>query len=109
MSKILDATCDAAGVVTANGQTVPAAEVLSEGTKASEGLLFLEREKARYLPSNATDIKDLIESLVTILNQTITILTGLDGVTVTPGSQAANITTLTNLKTQLDNSKGSIK
>lgn len=109
MSKILDATCDATGVVTAEGQTVPAAVVLSEGKKASNGVLLLDGEKANYLPSSATDIKDLISSLVEIINQIATIATGLDAVTVSPGGQAAPIALLQTLKTQLDATKEQLK
>lgn len=109
MSKILDATCNATGVVTAEGQTVPAAEVLSEGKKASSGVLLLEGDKARYLPSSATDIKDLISSLVEIINQIATIATGLDAVTVSPGGQAAAIVQLQLMKTQLEATKEQLK
>lgn len=109
MSKIIDATCSASGVVTADGVTVQSAEVLSEGTKASSGLLFVEAEKARYLPSNATDIKDLITNLVGIIDQISVIVTTLDGVTTSPGSAAAAIATLGTLKTQLNQSKETLK
>lgn len=69
MSKILDATCDQDGKVTADGVEVPAADVtvLSEGKQDSSGLLFMQGDKARYLPSSATDIKTTIEKLVSIL------------------------------------------
>lgn len=109
MSKILDAECSSAGVVTADGVTVESAEVLSEGKKHSEGLLFLEGEKARYIPSSATDIKDLITRVVGIVDQITTIVTTLDGVTTSPGSAAAAIATLTTLKTQLNQSKDTLK
>jgi len=109
MSKILNATCSAAGVVMAEGQTVPAAVVLSEGKKASNGVLLLEGDKANYLTSNAADIKALIESLVTIINQIATIATGLDAVTVSPGGQTAAITMLQTMKTQLEATKEQLK
>lgn len=109
MSKILDATCNAVGVVTAEGQVVESALVLSEGKKASSGVLLMEGDKARYLPSNATDIKDLITSLVEIVNQIATIATGLDAVTVSPGTQAANIVALQLLKTELELTKEQLK
>lgn len=109
MSKVLDAMCNAAGVVTAEGQTVPVATVLSEGKKASSGVLLMQGEKAAYVTSNASDIKDLISSLVEIINQVAVIATGLDAVTVSPGSQAAAITQLQVLKTQLDLTKEQLK
>lgn len=67
MSKILDATCSAAGVVTADGVPVNAAEVQSEGKQSSSGLLIMDGEKAWYLPSSATDIKTDIEKEVDAL------------------------------------------
>lgn len=109
MSKILEASCSALGIVTSEGVPVPAAEVMSEGNQTSTGLLFLEGETAKYLPSSATDIKALIQNMVSILNSTITILTGLDAVTVSPGTQAANIAALTALKVQLDATKDLLK
>lgn len=109
MSKILDATCSAAGVVTAEGQTVLAATVLSEGKKASSGVLLLEGQKARYLTSNATDIKDLITKVVEIVNQIATIATGLDAASNSPGGQTAAIATLQTLKTTLDATKEQLK
>ena len=109
MSKILDATCSEDGEVTAGGVSVESAEILSEGTKQSSGLLFLEADKARYLPSSATDIKELIEALVEIVNQIATIASGLDAVTVSPGSQAAAIAQLQTLKTELEQSKETLK
>lgn len=109
MSKILNATCNATGVVTAEGQTVPAAVVLSEGKKQSSGVLLMEGDKATYVTSNASDIKSLIESLVTIINQIATIATGLDAVTVSPGSAAASIAVLQTMKTQLEATKEQLK
>lgn len=109
MSKILYATCDASGKVSVDGLEVPEAQVLSEGTKESEGLLFVQGPKARYLPSSAGDIKDLIGSLVGIVDQIATIASGLDAVTVSPGGQAAAIAQLQTLKTQLEQSGEALK
>lgn len=109
MSKLLDATCDASGKVTTEGIILDDALVLSEGTKASQGLLFMEGDKARYMPSSATDIKDLIIAMVGIIDQVATIATTLDAVTVSPGSAASAIAQLQTLKTQLDQSKGTLK
>lgn len=109
MSKILNATCNESGVVTAEGQAVPAAVVLSEGKQASAGVLLLDGEKANYLTSSAADIKTLISSLVEIINQIATIASGLDAVTVSPGGQAAAIAQLQSLKTELDATKEELK
>lgn len=107
MSKILSATCEA-GTVTVEGQTVMA-EVLSQGTKSSEGVLILEGEEALYLPSSALDIKELIESLNTIIQQIVIITTSLDSVTTSPGTAAAAIAQLTLLKTQLNLTKDNLR
>lgn len=107
MSKILDATC-LNSQVTVEG-TVIEAEIFSEGMKQSSGAALFEKDKVYYLTSNATDIKELIESLVIILNQIIIITTALDAVTLSPGSATAAITQLTLLKTQLDLTKENLK
>lgn len=107
MTKIIAADCSG-NVVTADGKTV-VAEVLSQGTKPSEGVLALDGLKAVYLTSNAADIKKLIEDVVAIINQVSVVLTGLDGVTTTPGSNAAGIVVLTTLKTQLNLTKDNLK
>lgn len=109
MSKILEASCDANGKVTADGAEVPEAVVLSLGKKASTGVLLLDGEKACYFPSSATDIQDLIENVVGIIDQTKLILAGLDAVSTSPGSQASNIAQLEVLKTQLDQTKEQLK
>lgn len=109
MSKILSATCDAQGKVTAEGVEVVGAIVLSEGKKASSGVAVLDGDKVWYLTSSATDIKDLITKLVEIVNQIATISTTLDAVTVSPGNATAAITQLQTMKTQLEQSKETLK
>lgn len=107
MSKILDASCDASGKVTCEGVEIPTATVLSEGKKASTGVMLLDGSKARYVTSSATDIKDLITSLVEIVNQTAVILSAIDG--TLGGSNSAAIAQLQVYKTQLDASKDTLK
>jgi uncharacterized protein YukE len=128
MSKILDATCDASGVVTADSVVVPEAEVLSEGKQQSSGLLFLEGPKARYFPSSATDIKstiektvDALEDLASVLNTIATTLTSIGAnmtgdTTAPPGDLGANVATIiskateiTAVQTQLETLKGALK
>lgn len=109
MSKILDATCDAAGNVKVGGLLVPDAIIMSEGKKASSGLLLIDGHRPRYFPSSATDIKDLIAAVVGIVDQLTIIATGLDAVTTSPGSVAAAITQLGVLKTQLQQSGEALK
>ena len=109
MSKILNASCSSTGVVSCEGFQVTDAQVLSEGRKASEGLLFIDKDNKKYLPSSATDIKDLITSLVQIITQVEGILTGIDAATNTPGAQSSAIASLTNLRTQLNQTKDQLK
>lgn len=107
MSKILSATCEN-GIVKIEGKTVTAT-VLSQGKKASSGLGVIEKNQVTYLPSNASDIKDLIASLETIIGKIGDIATNLDAVTTTPGSASALITELATLKTNLGATKDNLK
>jgi hypothetical protein len=112
MSKILEASC-VGGVVTADGVPVPAADILSEGVGASEGVLMLEGEQAKYLPSSAGDIKTAIEKTVSAIQTVAQILTAIGasmtGPTTAPppslaadlGDLAATLTELTTLKETL--------
>jgi len=110
VSKILSATCNAAGQVTADDVVVTAAEVLSEGTKASTGVLLLEGDSTpKYLTSNAADLKKAIEDLSAIIAKIIEIVANHDTVTVSPGSAAANIALLTALKTTFEATKETLK
>jgi hypothetical protein len=114
LSKILDATCNAAGLVSAEGVTVPAAEVLSEGKQASAGLLFLDGEKARYLPSSATDIKTTLEKMASALTTIATALTsigaGMTGpTTAPPPTLAADVASIASVVTQINVLKEALK
>lgn len=109
MSKVLVAACDANSKVTVSGIEVDIAQILSEGKKASTGIVILNRDKAFYLTSNATDIKDLIIKLVDIVNQIATVASGLDGATNSPGAQASAIAQIQTLKGELDAMKGTLK
>lgn len=128
MSKILDATCDSSGVVTADGVVVPNTLVLSEGKQQSSGLLFIEKDKPRYLPSNAKDIKtniektiDALEDLASVLNTIATTLTSIGANmqgsdTAPPPDLGANVaiiiskaTEITSVQTQLEALKGALK
>ncbi len=97
MSKIFDATCTADSVVKVQGQAVNAT-ILSEGKKASTGIVALQGSTATYITSNASDVKLLIENINTlvgkiadVVDQVVLALSALDGVTTTPGSAAAAI------------------
>lgn len=107
MTKIIAASCEA-NIVTVEGKEIDA-EILSQGMKSSEGVVAVDKDKVVYLTSNAADIKKAIEDLTAIIQKVIEIATGLDAVTVSPGSQAANIALLTTLKTQFELTKDDLK
>lgn len=109
MSKILPATSDASGVVTAESTTVSSATMLSEGNQASTGLLIMQDTLSWYMTSSATDIKTTIEKLVTVIEKTADSVTqiattltsigaGMTGpTTAPPGTLATDVVAL-NLK-----------
>lgn len=127
MAKMLEATCDAAGKVTALGVVVDVAVVISEGKQASSGVLILDGAKATYIASSATDVKTTIEKLVSVIDDLNSSLTEVTtaftsiGAVVGPGwvpppslaTAAANITakvvTLTATKATLNTLKGALK
>lgn len=100
MSKILPATCSAASVVTVENKPVQAT-ILSNGKAQSTGVVLLEQDKSTYLTSNASDIHDLIVNIGSLVDQIKLCLNGLDGVTASPGSNAAAIAVVDTLKAQL--------
>jgi len=115
-------------MVSSEGIEVPAASVLSEGNQASSGLLFLDGETARYLTTNATDIKTTIEKTVaalddlsSVLNTIATTLTsigaGMTGpTTAPPGTLVTDVATIvskaleiTATKVELETLKDALK
>lgn len=108
MSRVLEATCEA-GVVTVEGLVLEDAVILSEGVASSEGIVIIQGGAAYYVASRALDLKEVIESLVEIITQIATIASGLDAVTVTPGSNAAAIAMLTTMKTQFELKKDNLR
>jgi hypothetical protein len=109
MNKIVEATCSAAGIVTIDGKPISEAVILSEGNAASEGIAMIEGETVTYVTSNATDIKDLITDLESIIQQVITVLTAANGGLTSPGALTAGIASLTTLKTQFGLKKDLLK
>jgi hypothetical protein len=128
LSKILEATCDATGLVHAEGVPVPAAEVLSKGAASSEGLLFLEEKKAKYLPSSADDIESTIQDVIDALDAIGPALTEIasaltaigakmTGPTTSPpptlptsvATIASKVILISTAKTQLTTLKGALK
>ncbi len=79
MSKMIEASC-IGGIVTADEVSIPAAVIMSEGVAASEGILILDEERAKYITSSAQDLKTTIEDLITILGDVKNALSSIDGV-----------------------------
>lgn len=112
MSRALDATCES-GAVKIQGKVVTAT-ILSQGTKSSDGLAILEADKVTYVTSNASDIKDLISqltSLIQLVSDTFSSIgTGMTGVTTAPPpTLPAAITQLAAMKSTLDTMKDNLK
>lgn len=108
MSKVLAAEC-AAGVVQVEGLPIADCEVLSQGTKPSEGIVVLDQDKSRYLTGHAEDLAEVIESLDLIFQQVIAILTALDGVSTSPGTVTAAVAALTLAEVQFALMKESLR
>lgn len=114
MSKIMDATCSAAGVVTAQGVPVDVATVLSEGNQASSGILLIDGDKAWFFPSSATDIKSTIEQVADAITRIANLITlvgaGMTGpTTAPPPTLAADIAAINLVVTQLNQLKVALK
>jgi len=114
MSKILDATCNAAGVVTADGTTVIGAIVLSEGHQASEGLAVMDGDKVWYLTSSATDVKTTIEKMADAITKIANLFTSVGGgmtgpTTAPPPTLVTDVLALNTLVTELNTLKAALK
>lgn len=72
---MLDATCENSTVTVEEVELE--AEILSQGTKASEGIVVLDKDKAKYLTSNATDIVETIEKLNLVIDDLVSALTSV--------------------------------
>ncbi len=107
MSKVLPATC-LNNQVKILDQNVDAT-ILSQGKKSSTGVVLLDKGELTYVTGHALDVKELIESLVTILEKIVLITTGIDGASNSPGGQTANIAQLTVLKTTLSATKDNLR
>ncbi len=69
--------------------------------KPSTGLALIEHDKVNYITSNATDIKDLITNIGTLVDQIVVALSGIDALTTSPGTNAASIALVSTLKATL--------
>ena len=114
MSKILAATCDESGKVTADGVVVPEAVVLSLGKQSSSGLLYLDGDKAWYFPSSATDIETTLGHVSAALEKIANTLTAIGGgmtgpTTAPPPTLPTAVSEIMQIKAQLDQLKGALK
>jgi hypothetical protein len=112
VSKTLNASC-AAGVVTVEGKPIEA-EILSEGVGSSEGAIILDKEKAFYIASNATDLKTTLEKIsdaLTKVGETLTAIgAGMTGpTTAPPPTLAANVTEINLIVVELTTLKDALK
>jgi hypothetical protein len=90
MSKAIDATCQA-GVVTADGVTVPGTTVLSQGVGASAGVLVLDEEKKFYIPKTSPDLDATLAQVIAGLNAAATGLTATAGALTSLGQIAPGV------------------
>lgn len=113
MSKMIEATC-VGGVVTADSVPVPAADILSEGVGSSSGILILDQDQAKYITSNATDIKAAIEKINSALSEIASALTAIAGqmlgpATAPPPTLPASVIAINLKVTELTTLKGMLK
>lgn len=114
MSKILEATCDATGTVTADGVPVVGAVVLSEGKQASEGVAVMDGDKVWYLTSSASDVKTTIGKLSDAITKIATMFTsigtGMTGpTTAPPGTLPTDVAALNQMVVELTQLKEALK
>jgi len=114
MSKILEATCNATGVVSAEGVQVLDAIVLSAGKQSSSGLLFIQKDGAWYLTSSATDIASTLEKTADAITKIANLLTaigaGMTGpTTAPPPTIATDIVAINAVVTQMNALKEALK
>lgn len=113
MSKAVEATCSA-GVVKVEGIVVDDAEILSDGTGDSTGILIIDGEKSYYVATNSTDLKTAIENISDALSQIATTLTsigaGMTGATTAPPpGLGTDVTAINSKVTTLNTLKDNLK
>lgn len=114
MSKILSATADAQGKVTADGVEVVGAIMLSEGKQASSGMAVIDGDKVWYLTSSATDIKATIEKAADAITKIANVLTsigaGMTGpTTAPPPTLPTDVVAINMVVTELNQLKEALK
>lgn len=117
MSKILRATLEG-GVVKVGDVPVPAARIGSEGAASSEGLLFLEEDRADYFAKVTPDLKSTLEKVASALEKVASALTALDtaafligasGAVPSPPVAASDISEINSIRSELETLKDSLK
>lgn len=106
MSKTLPAEC-VQSVVSFNGVTIPDAEILSEGNGQSNGIAIIDDDKAYYVTSSATDLKNAIVALNSMITKITNVLSALDG--ALSGSNAAAIAAIVSENTNFGLTKENLK
>lgn len=114
MSKVLNATADESGKVTAEGVEVVGAIILSEGKQASEGVAVLDGDKVWYITSSSSDIKTTIEKLADAITKTANLFTsigsGMTGpTTAPPPTLVTDVLALNMIVTDLNQLKEALK
>ena len=114
MSKILAATADASGKVTADGVEVVGAIILSEGKQASQGTAVIDGETVWYLTSSATDVKTTIEKLADAITKIANMFTSVAGgmtgpTTAPPPTLPTDVVALNMIVSELNTLKGALK
>ncbi len=116
MSKVLNATC-AAGVVLA-GEPIPgpvaSAEILSKGIGPSTGILIMDKDKATYVTSNASDLESTLTTLASVLTDIATTLTSIGAsmtgpTTAPPPTLAVDVAKITAAVVQINLLKAVLK
>lgn len=114
MSNIRDATCSAAGVVTADGVPVDGVTLFGAGKAASSGILVMQEGQLYYIPISFSDLKTTLEKLSAAVGQIASTLTsigaGMTGpTTAPPPTLVADVATLNSIKAEVDLLKEALK
>jgi hypothetical protein len=108
MTKIIEASC-IQNNITVDGVILTDSFILSEGKGASDGILFINKDKSYYIANTSADLKYTIQSLSDITQQIIAALTALNALPTISGACAAQVTQLTTLKATLEFLEGNLK
>ena len=115
MSRILEARCDASGKVFVNDHEVSDAVLTSDGAQDSTGILLVDGDLVRYIPSSVSDLTTTIEKTAAALGQIAAALTTLDAKPVGGSGSApapavsGQVTNIQTAQTELESLKGALK